>query len=155
MPDMWFLITIFSVVLLYIIQYGYFPLKHCQAQLFSFLMQLSNLPLTSLRTVFIWEIVFVVSHRIFKNGLFAFSVQLALEQHSFELHKSTYTQSFSVINITQSVIGWMYRCGDINTEDLHILMAEYKLHMPFQMFCRLVLLIPKLFKDQLYINFFL
>ena len=118
-------------------------------------MQLSNLPLTSLRTVFIWEIVFVISHRIFKNGLFAFSVQLALEQHSFELHKSTYTQSFSVINITQSVIGWMYRCGDINTEELHILMAEYKLYMPFQMFCRLVLLIPKLLKDQLYINFFL
>ena len=48
----------------------------------------------------------------------------------------------------------MYRCRDINTEELHILMAEYKLYVPFQMLCRLVLLIPKLFKDQLYINFF-
>lgn len=61
---------------------------------------------------------------------------------------------FSVFIITQSVVGWMYTYRNTNTEELHILMAEYQLYVPFRLLCSLVLLIPKLFKAQLYINFF-
>ena len=68
-------------------------------------------------------------------------IQLALEEHVFELHESTYTQLFFFFFSAE------------NTTVLHNLQQKvnYKLHADFQLHRGLVPLMPTLFKGQLWV----
>ena len=63
-------------------------------------------------------------------------VQLALKQQGFELCRSIYMQFFfnsKYYITTWSVVGWVLRCGTINTEEPQIWRAHYKLYLDFQL----------------------
>ena len=74
-------------------------------------------------------------------------IQLALEQHGFQLCTSTYMQIFiksKYCSTTQSAVDWIHRCK------LQIWRASYKLYKGFCLYRGSTPLTPVLFKGQQY-----
>ena len=58
-------------------------------------------------------------------------MQLTLQQHGFELHRSTYMWIFlssKYYSNTQPTVGWTHRQGTMDAEESHVWRANYIIH---------------------------
>ena len=89
-----------------------------------------------------------------ENGLICIEsrkgTQLTLEQHGFDLCGSNYMQYFSIVNITQSPVGWIQERRNIDMKEIWIPSTDCKLYPDFWMQRWSTPLASMLFKDQLY-----